>query len=899
MASQKTWDKTEAAILLEALIRVKEGEVSRKDAIKSVSERLREKARLEGLEIDDTFRNVSGITFQMHSMESAYVGKTLIKPATKLFSEIALLRKENPIEYYKLLKGNQSVINQQRTMEDEFFEWLSKKISAPQQSELKSVYELINNFCLDRKIIKQPLLKTSDLGQITKVRDTISHNHLFKFMHKKQIGKMSVGIKYYIDYVKETASRKENEQDSSDVENVDILAAQEEYVRFEDVLTEERKETFVKWMMEQHMAERTAVAYASSCGLAAQIAINYGIIEKDIWEITDIDILKNMIFALLDNSEFIEKNESRHNQFRASLVKYVQFSGDENFTLGRSRRTQSDKKSSVENQEDETFMELYPELYMRLRSMSKVYDDPRGFHVEHIKDTLGIEIDMDELMSILREISWITEVDENIFSFSKSARPYEKLIEFNQDAFIRVLLNRYRGGMRFDSIDLENFRDIYFDFEDKKIDMPDAELEKCLRKCGIMWQERLFPAEAIIANDVKEKLLEYIHSSFCEGKQVLYYKAIFRDLSDIFEYCFNLTDPMMLKPYLEYVCEPGEYYFFDEFVSKEKNVKIEHTSEIEEFLLAAGKPLSYDEIFVGLAHISKEIISSEIRTNDNIVMNYREHYFHYDLFEFSSEDAYRITEYINQEIDEEGYCIWSRVFERVKAEMPLFIENNSYLSSLGIRNSIAKKLSGRFTFESEVIGKLGQSINMAGVYSLYGRHHAPFSDNDVYLFSKEVSGGVIYFDALAENTVRVSRELFVLKEHIEFDIQEIDKALSTYLITGYMLIKDVDSFLMFPNIGYEWNIFLLESYLLHYSKEYALCNNGQSLNNVAGALVKKGGNFDEFEDVCADVLANGYVELNKSAALDFLAEQNLLTRRSYTSIEMALQKAKQIRNKKG
>lgn len=281
---------------------------------------------------------------------------------------------------------------------------------------------------------------------------------------------------------------------------------------------------------------------------------------------------------------------------------------------------------------------------------------------------------------------------------------------------------------------------------------------------------------------------------------MLYYKAIFRDLSDIFEYCFNLTDPMMLKPYLEYVCEPGEYYFFDEFVSKEKNVKIDHTSEIEEFLLAAGKPLSYDEIFVGLAHISKEIISSEIRANDNIVMNSREHYFHYDLFEFSSEDADRITEYINQEIDEEGYCIWSRVFERVKAEMPLFIENNSYLSSLGIRNSIAKKLSGRFTFESEVIGKLGQSINMAGVYSLYGRHHAPFSDNDVYLFSKEVSGGVIYFDALAENTVRVSRELFVLKEHIEFDIQEIDKALSTYLITGYMLIKDVDSFLMFPNI---------------------------------------------------------------------------------------------------
>lgn len=899
MASQKAWDKTEAAILLEALIQVKEGEVSRKDAIESVSKRLREKARLEGLEIDDIFRNVSGIAFQMHSMESAYVGKTLIKPATKLFSEIVLLRKEDPIEYYKLLKGNQSLIEQQGIMEDEFFEWLSGRISASQQLELKSVYELISNFCLDRKIIKQPLLETTDLGQLTKVRDTISHNHLFKFMYKKQIGKMSVGIKHYIDYVKETASRKENEQDSSVFDNVDTLDVREESVRFEELPTEEKKNAFVKWMMEQDMAERTAISYASSCGLAAQIAINYGIIEKDIWKITDIDILKNMIFALLNNSEFIEKNESRHNQFRASLVKYVQFSGDENFALGRSRRTQSDKKSSVKNQEDETFMESYPELYMRLRSMSKVYDDPRGLHVEQIRDMLGIEIDMDELRFILQEISWITEVDENIFSFSKNARSYEKLIEFDQEAFVRVLMNRYRGGMRFDSIDLENFRDTYWDFEDEKIDMSDADLEKCLRKCGVMWQERLFPAEAIIANDVKEKLLAYIQSSFCEGKQVLYYKAIFSDLSDVFEYCFNLTDPMMLKPYLEYVCESGEYHFFDKFVSKEKNVKIDHTSEIEEFLLAAGKPLSYDEIFAGLAHISKEIISSEIRTNENIVMNFREHYFHYDLFEFSSEDADRITEYINQEIDEEGYCIWSRVFERVKAEMPLFIENNSYLSSLGIRNSIAKKLSGRFTFESEVIGKLGQSINMAAVYSLYGRHHAPFSDNDIYLFSKEVSRGATYFDALAEHTVRVSKELFVPKEQIEFDVAEIDKALSTYLSTGYMLIKDVDSFLMFPNVGYEWNIFLLESYLLHYSKEYALCNNGQSLNNVSGALVKKGGNFDEFESVCADALAKGYVELNKNAALNYLAEQNLLTRRSYAGIETTIQKAKQIRNKKG
>ena len=568
MASQKAWDKTEAAILLEALIQAREGNISRKDAIEMVSRRLREKAKEEGLVIDDVFRNIAGITFQMHSMESAYVGKTLIKPATRLFSEIVLLRKEEPMEYYNLLKGNQSVIEQQGNMKDDFFEWLSERISTSQLYELKPVYELISNFCLDRKIIKQPLLETTDLGQLTKVRDTISQNHLFKYMHKKQIGKMSVGIKHYIDYVKEIINRKDNDIDNGVSKYYDTVDIQETSVQAEEVSTEERKEAFINWMMEQDMAERTAAAYASSCGLAAQIAINDGIIEQDIWKITDMDILKNMIFSLLDNSEFVEKNESRHNQFRAALVKYVQFSGDEDFSLGRSRRTKSDKKNSLDKQE-EALMESYPELYMRLRSMSKVYDDPRGLSVGQIQNMLGIEIDMDELMDILQDISWITEVDENIFSFSKNVKPYEKLIEFNQEAFVRVLMSRYRGGMRFDSIDLENFRDTYLDFEGDKIEMSDSDLEKCLRKCGIMWKERLFPSEAIIANDVKEKLFAYIHSNFCEGKQVLYYKAIFSDLTDVFEYCFNLTEAlstylstgyMLIKDVDSFLMFPNLYY---------------------------------------------------------------------------------------------------------------------------------------------------------------------------------------------------------------------------------------------------------------------------------------------------------------------------------------------------
>ena len=218
-------------------------------------------------------------------------------------------------------------------------------------------------------------------------------------------------------------------------------------------------------------------------------------------------------------------------------------------------------------------------------------------------------------------------------------------------------MNRYQSGMQFDSIDFENFRDTYADMYDEKLSFTDEELESRLKHCGILYKDRLFPAEGIIDNGTKERLFTYIENNFAAGAKVLYYKAIFSDLADAFVYCFSLTDEQMLKAYIEHTAEKGKYYFHSNFMSTEKNVKIDHSAEIEDFMLAAGKPLSYDEAYEGLSHISKDIIYREIRTNSNFLMNARECYFHIDIFEFSESDGDRIAEILNKEIDENGYAM--------------------------------------------------------------------------------------------------------------------------------------------------------------------------------------------------------------------------------------------------
>jgi len=476
--------------------------------------------------------------------------------------------------------------------------------------------------------------------------------------------------------------------------------------------------------------------------------------------------------------------------------------------------------------------------------------------------------------------------------------PAVSVTEEEKENYIRVLMQRYQSGMQFDSIDFDNFRDCYDSLFDEKIDSDDATLEKKLRQCGVFYNDRLFPADGIIDKATGEKLLNYLENAFASGKSVIYYKAIMTDMADDFAYCFSLTDEKMLRAYIEYSVPKNTYYFEKDYMSNDRFVKIDHSSEIMDYMLSVGKPLSYEEIFAELSHISADVIRTEIRTNKMFVMDSKEHYFHIDIFECDDGELDKMSEIINGDIEENGYAIWTNVFGEIQDRMPIFIENNPYLGSIGIRNAVSRKLSDKFNFDGAIISSISKQLSMADVYKLYAKHHPTFTAEEIYNFSKELDT-VIYFNALYEVCIRVSETLFVSRESISIDVDTVDAAIGTYFSGNYMLVKDIDSFLVFPNVEYEWNQFLLEGFLLSYSKKYLLLNNGNSLNNVAGAIVKRNVKNIEFVDVCADVLANSDIALTKTKALDYLAEMNLITRRSYRDVDRAITLANQTRNRKG
>lgn len=200
---QPSWDKYEAAILLEGLLTSMKGELTRSDAIKAVSRDLRAMALHRGMEVDEVYRNTNGISFQMKSMESAYLGRTVFKPATKLFANIAGLYHESYDEYQKLLKEARAMISNKKTVEDDFMRYLAERVSPAQLSELYRCYSEIETFCLKIKVLQNPLFETTDFETIKKVQRTIEQNKIFRITRRRQINKIVDAGRHYYNYIKE------------------------------------------------------------------------------------------------------------------------------------------------------------------------------------------------------------------------------------------------------------------------------------------------------------------------------------------------------------------------------------------------------------------------------------------------------------------------------------------------------------------------------------------------------------------------------------------------------------------------------------------------------------------------------------------------------------------------
>ncbi len=633
------------------------------------------------------------------------------------------------------------------------------------------------------------------------------------------------------------------------------------------------------------------------------------IIKQDLYHFGAADPVGVLSISLMRATEGSGYHRQPNGKDLFKLIKDAD--GIKRFSLLVSSASNSNTQNSDKHSEQEIIEEKLalksPLLYRRLEQVSKIYTEPQGIKINLIRSLIHNVASESVIKDFLDAVPWAVNLGNDIYSFNGDAianpekyknlpKPIviERPIVKNKSKYEQVLMQRFKNGMKFDSIDFDNFRETYEAIFNRSLTEDDDSLEEQLSQCGVVYKERLYPAEGIIGVAAKDKLFEYIENNFALGKKVIYYKALFEELSDVFASCFALSDSEMLREYLKYVSEPDRYFFYKDYMSNENNVVVDNTAEVEELFLNAGKPISVEEACLSLSHIPQAQIDRIIKTDKRFLRNAKGEYYHIGIFEMTHEESDYISDIINGLINDNKYAIWTDVWNRIVEEMPEFIENNSYLSPLGIRNAVEVFLSHKFSFNSAVISSIYEEFDMSDVFRYYATKRSSFSADEIYQFAKELDT-VIYFYALQDVSIRVNHDLFISKAQLNFDVAAIDTAIASYMSKDYIKIREIDSFLTFPNVGYEWNEYLLEGFVWSFSKEFMLLNNGFALNNVAGVIVRRNGKIKEFVDACAVILADAPIELNEKDSLDYLVSVNMITRRSYRQIEEALNKAKQIR----
>lgn len=111
MKRQPTWDKYEVALLINSYIQIKSGTEEKLHELKKLSEKLRRKAENEGLIIDETFRNLNGMQWQLRFVDCAFNNKSFgTHSPSKMFRKMVDMYQNEKESFDEILRVAEEMV---------------------------------------------------------------------------------------------------------------------------------------------------------------------------------------------------------------------------------------------------------------------------------------------------------------------------------------------------------------------------------------------------------------------------------------------------------------------------------------------------------------------------------------------------------------------------------------------------------------------------------------------------------------------------------------------------------------------------------------------------------------------------------------------------------------------
>ena len=357
MKRQKPWTRQEAVLLLDGYLRILNGSSTRQKIITEVSSKLRTMAVLQGEEIDDVYRNENGISFQLASMESAYLGHTVRKPASALFVEIVHLYRTDPEAYSKLLSEARAMTYEKQIPSKEaFFAWLSLRMTADFIPQYQNVVYEIDKYCSRNKKIGTGLFDLLSLERVSLIQSVIESDTWYRLFHKNKLEDIKQTLQYisqYLQELEEENARKAAENQTLTV--IDEPDAEEKHDNQEIIdenaigeskntpaatteaptsrkkqktYYQDEKEDFYLWLgKDEELTDKDRKRIVSSVKIS-EMFLQDNISPEYALFSTDVDLVRKSISALKSDATFKAKDEEWKGKYYRALERLSEYNNE-------------------------------------------------------------------------------------------------------------------------------------------------------------------------------------------------------------------------------------------------------------------------------------------------------------------------------------------------------------------------------------------------------------------------------------------------------------------------------------------------------------------------------------------------------------------------------------------
>lgn len=471
------------------------------------------------------------------------------------------------------------------------------------------------------------------------------------------------------------------------------------------------------------------------------------------------------------------------------------------------------------------------------------------------------------------------------FEENKVKESYNVHTKNNEEDIIRIVSEKYVYGYRLGSVIERMKLRGYLSEHGIIFEGSDEELEALIVRNGFVSNGKVL----IELENKNEKLTNEVNDIFCQGVSVIYYETFFDLHASLMEET-HISSVELLKNYLKE--KKNDLTFSKNFFSSGKKTT-EDIAVAQEILRVWGENVlaSADDLSEKLPYIPYDKIKFYLSQNPNFIWVSEGIYTRLSSIKISDYEKKMIEEFATSEIERKGYLSLS--------ELPLdeIKEENYELSEYAILfGTYGKCLSERYCLHGRIITKTDSEFDATVLMQQFCYAQEEITLDDAIAKVEEFTGVAdrrIAYLALYETMVRVSEQNFVSQKKIYFESERIDEQIDRFATDGFCALKEITTFALFPECGYPWNQYVLESFCYRFSVKYIYRTNLFNGRN-AGAIIDKNLMWD-YQEIMAQAVARSSIDLNEEVIGGFLFETGYMARSKFGGIKDIAERTKIIR----